>query len=190
MKQFVWAVLASDQQLVFNSADSVIIFDETVDPSYVTIVRSDMVEIAYDGKSVRLVVDALTLTSVNFKFQTGGLIIFGDNSVGAQLDQGPNLIIGSDGADQLFGLDGNDTLYGGAGHDRLYGGPGDDLLDGGDDDDVIVGEAGADNMSGGAGNDDMAGGDDKDTLLGARASTFFRAARATTSLMAARAMIV
>ena len=166
MKLYNWADLSSNQQLVFNSADSVIIFDESVDSSYVTINRSEMVEIAYDGKSVQLVVDALTLTSANFNFQNGGLIIFGDNLVGAELDQGPNLIIGSDGPDQLFGLDGNDTLYGGAGHDRLYGGPGDDLLDGGDDDDVLVGEAGADNMSGGAGNDDMAGGDDKDTLLG------------------------
>ena len=166
MKRYLWTDLSNSQPFLFNSADSVIVFDETVDAANVMLSRTELVEISYDGKNVQLDVDVATLTSGNFYFQNGGLIIFGDNSVASASDQGPNVIIGSDGADQLFGLDGNDTLSGGTGYDRLLGGAGDDSIDGGDDDDILDGDAGNDILSAGAGNDELYGGDDNDTLLG------------------------
>lgn len=80
--------------------------------------------------------------------------------------QGRDIIDGGAGDDILIGNGGNDSLTGDGGNDTLYGGDGDDVLDGGDGDDTLYGGAGADQLYGGAGNDLLSGGDGNDVLMG------------------------
>ena len=67
-------------------------------------------------------------------------------------DEADNLI-GGTGDDTLVGDDGNDTLEGDAGIDVIFGGKHDDLLSGGDDDDRINAQWGNDTLNGGEGDD-------------------------------------
>jgi len=99
----------------------------------------------------------------------------------------PNLIVGSEGADDgallsgsdgddaIYGLGGDDNLSGGLGNDQLYGGagddwlsatPGDDLLDGGEGNDVLISGIEHDRLLGGPGNDFLVAGDGRDRLDG------------------------
>lgn len=57
-----------------------------------------------------------------------------------------DLIVGTDGAEELEGLEGNDTLSGLGGNDTLLGGLGDDLLLGGEGADFIDGGEGDDTV--------------------------------------------
>ena len=73
-----------------------------------------------------------------------------------------NIIIGTDGRDQIFGRDLNDTIKGLRGDDLLLGEAGDDRVEGGVGDDVINGGPGNDTTNAGKGNDTIIGdrGDD------------------------------
>lgn len=82
-----------------------------------------------------------------------------DLIIGSQLadeiggGNGDDILLGNDGNDILFGFNGNDTLDGGSGDDYLSGGEGVDILFGGEGNDTLVGGPGADLLEGGAGND-------------------------------------
>ncbi|MEM6384568.1 MAG: fasciclin domain-containing protein [Pseudomonadota bacterium] len=100
--------------------------------------------------------------------------------------EGPDLVVGGDGADEallLEGIDlfsgggGNDIANGGASADLLFGGAGNDFLIGGGDfdwlsggegSDTLQGDVGEDLLEGGAGNDRLFGGDQADLLIGGR----------------------
>jgi Ca2+-binding RTX toxin-like protein len=78
---------------------------------------------------------------------------------------GPDLLIGGNGADVLCGLGGKDVLLGGRGADHLIGGDGNDLLSGGPGADLLEGGGGNDLLVGGAGTDTLHGGAGKDLCV-------------------------
>lgn len=69
---------------------------------------------------------------------------------------GPDVITGSDAADQLNGFRGQDTIYGRGGNDKV---------DGSEDDDRLYGEAGNDTVYGSGHNDFLDGGPGSDSLI-------------------------
>jgi Ca2+-binding RTX toxin-like protein len=71
---------------------------------------------------------------------------------------GPTFFDGTNGDDVIVGSDGDDNIDAGPGDDFVCGGPGDDSLDGGDGGDVVIGGPGDDGPSGGPGNDTLVGG--------------------------------
>ena len=87
---------------------------------------------------------------------------------------GPDVIVGSEGLDQIFAFGGDDTIcgLGGAdliqgvgGEDRIFGGSGNDFLTGGDDDDLVVGGRGNDRLRGDLGTDVCKGGKGRDEVF-------------------------
>jgi CSLREA domain-containing protein len=90
---------------------------------------------------------------------------------------GANVIVGTDGDDQLSGTGGDDVICGGGGNDTINGGAGDDVITGNAGNDSIVGalgadtlygRKGADSLAGRRGPDEISGGRGDDTLLGLR----------------------
>jgi Ca2+-binding RTX toxin-like protein len=86
--------------------------------------------------------------SVAFSVRVGGN--GPDTLVG---DDGADILLGGNGPDQLSGAGGNDLLCGGTGPDTLSGGAGDDTLDGATGPDRLTGGLGADRFLGGTGKD-------------------------------------
>ena len=90
------------------------------------------------------------------------------------LTTGPDIWVGTSGADTVDALDGDDTLTAFSGNDTLSGFSGADTFFGGEGDDRIIGGEGGDYAEGGGGNDTILGGDvnfsddpnGADTLLG------------------------
>ncbi|MDZ4134249.1 MAG: calcium-binding protein, partial [Paracoccaceae bacterium] len=87
----------------------------------------------------------------------------------------PEIMTGTEAAEELslgrfggslFGLAGDDTLYGGAGDDFIDGGAGNDLIFGIAGVNQLFGGTGSDTITGGNGGDLIAGGPDNDRLLG------------------------
>jgi Ca2+-binding RTX toxin-like protein len=64
---------------------------------------------------------------------------------------GDDQIDGFDGDDLISGGSGRDTIRGGAGDDQILSGAGDDIVDSGPGDDLIVGGPGVDTCAGGTG---------------------------------------
>lgn len=79
---------------------------------------------------------------------------------------GDDIIIGTDGDDEIDGGNGNDRIFGNGGNDKINGGNGDDRLIGGDGDDELRGGNGRDTLLGGEGNDKLKGENGNDTLTG------------------------
>ena len=95
---------------------------------------------------------------------------------------GPDILRGTTGDDNLVGLGGNDRIFGGLrGNDNLLGGPGKDLVIGGTADyrrgggdrtvvggpgnDLLAGGRGSDNVVGDAGNDYLSDGPSSDSSV-------------------------
>lgn len=98
----------------------------------------------------------------------------GDDDVIVGTD-GPDEIWAGGGADTICGLSGDDKIYGDAAPDRILGGGGNDLLHGNDGRDEIYGDSGNDVirgdgsddlLEGGTGNDFIEGNYDNDKLYG------------------------
>ncbi|VXC50457.1 DUF4214 domain-containing protein [Massilia sp. 9I] len=85
--------------------------------------------------------------------QTGSVANVSPTKVIATGTSGPDVIHGSNLADQLSGGEGDDKLYGYAGDDTLDGGFGNDLLDGGDGNDALTDDYGTNTLHGGEGDD-------------------------------------
>lgn len=105
---------------------------------------------------------------------------------GAQVEEGPDVVWGTDdadflqgtfrdetfagngGADRIRSYDGNDTIDGGGGDDNIDGGRGDDLIDAGEGDNLVRGGEGNDIVRVGTGADAVytGGGDDVVVALG------------------------
>ncbi|MBN1942132.1 MAG: hypothetical protein JW849_02455 [Phycisphaerae bacterium] len=79
---------------------------------------------------------------------------------------GDDLIFGLGGNDCIFAAEGNDVVYGGYGVDYIDGGLGNDEIYGEEDDDFIEGGAGDDVIDGGLGDDEMEGEEGDDTIYG------------------------
>lgn len=73
----------------------------------------------------------------------------------------------------IEGGDGPDLLKGTRGHDDIQGRPGDDTIPGGAGDDVLRGGRGRDSLDGGPGADWISGGRDDDILRGGRGADVF-----------------
>jgi len=80
--------------------------------------------------------------------------------------EGIEIVIGTNGDDQVRGSSVSNTIQGGAGDDTIYGIDGINVLQGGTDDDSIYGGVGVDTIEGGDGNDILQGGANDDTILG------------------------
>jgi Ca2+-binding RTX toxin-like protein len=83
-------------------------------------------------------------------------------------DQVPqvNLLLGTEGDDDLFGTEDVDRIGGGAGDDWIFAAGGDDELRGGQGDDTLSGETGEDALFGRDGDDLLLGGAQSDGLVG------------------------
>ena len=79
---------------------------------------------------------------------------------------GSDNLTGTEGADSIEGFDGRDTIVGADANDTLLGGNDRDLLKGGVGNDSLIGEQGKDTLNGGEGNDILLGGDRQDSLIG------------------------
>ena len=79
---------------------------------------------------------------------------------------GPDQIDGRGGRDVICGFDGNDQISGGAGNDTIVGQDGMDVLKGNGGRDRMAGGIGQDQLRGGGGRDGLTGGPDDDTLIG------------------------
>ncbi|WP_146038726.1 PA14 domain-containing protein [Paracoccus sp. SY] len=80
--------------------------------------------------------------------------------------QGSDEIDGGNGDDLIFGKAGADTLLGGNGVDTINGGAGSDLIFGGNGNDYLVGGAGTNILNGGNGDDVLVAGQGGDQLIG------------------------
>jgi streptogramin lyase len=98
-----------------------------------------------------------------------------DYALGSRPTNGPDVVLGSPGADTINALGGDDvvcsaggddTVTGGLGNDKLYLGGGSDLAYGNDGHDQIYGNVGGDVAYGGAGNDTIKSEGANDLLLG------------------------
>lgn len=79
---------------------------------------------------------------------------------------GDDYIQGLNGNDDIDGKDGNDCLIGGKGKDDIHGGHGDDYIEGNEGKDKLSGSNGNDTIFGGPGDDKIMGQNDDDTLHG------------------------
>lgn len=93
--------------------------------------------------------------------------------------QGNDDLDAGGGADCMYGFGGHDTLQGGQGRDEIYGGDGNDKLYGETsfialtgDGDLLVGGPGDDLLDGGPGRDDLFGDEGNDTLDGGAGDDF------------------
>ena len=106
----------------------------------------------------------------------GGEIIVGtqgpDDLTGTN---GDDLICGLGGRDSLRGLDGDDRLYGGGGNDDIRGTAGNDSMFGGNGLDVMRGGSGNDLAKGQGLDDTIRGFTGRDRLIGGRANDTLRA---------------
>jgi Ca2+-binding RTX toxin-like protein len=94
--------------------------------------------------------------------------IFGDQCNNARairaLDDGNDVLNGSEGIDSLFGSGGDDTLNGDEGDDSLSGDDGDDTLNGDEGNDALTGGTGDDKLNGDTGKNSYVGGDGDDKI--------------------------
>jgi hypothetical protein len=133
-----------------------------------------------DGRdTARFALDGPTQISLDGVANDGALLFMSDVRADVEVLRGgafDDVLIGTDGtqeldggpgADRLDGGDGADTLLGGDGADTLLGGAGADALHGGDGADALTGDGGADVLDGGDGADTLTGGADADVLRGA-----------------------
>lgn len=79
---------------------------------------------------------------------------------------GPDVILGTTGADVIYGRGGNDRICAGLGADEVHGNAGRDRIDGGDGNDWLFGDGGNDKILGGSGDDTLSGWDGEDLLIG------------------------
>jgi len=115
-------------------------------------------------------------TNVTLEVNDGVDIIYGtngDDSIWATLGQ--DIIYAGDGDDTIYALSGNDmvlagggadTVFAGEGNDTVYGSIGNDIIWGGTGDDFLNGEGGDDQINGGEGDDWIVGGADIDAISG------------------------
>jgi Ca2+-binding RTX toxin-like protein len=89
-----------------------------------------------------------------------------DLALGEDPTSGPDVIRGTNGADDIAALGGDDVVCGRNGADDISLGNGNDIGDGGSKADVITGGDGADKVFGGNGNDLLRGSDGNDHLNG------------------------
>ncbi len=79
---------------------------------------------------------------------------------------GDDIVLGSEGADNIDGGNGSDFLFGGGGDDTITGGDGNDTVQAGTGVDTVNGGMGDDYITAGLGNDTIEGGDGSDYLYG------------------------
>ena len=78
---------------------------------------------------------------------------------------GHDVLMGTNGADQMYGYAGDDIISGLRGNDLMYGGSGEDALWGSYGDDNLYGRTGADDLHGMGGNDYLSANDGKRDLV-------------------------
>jgi len=118
-----------------------------------------------------------TLTLLSIFAIAAILLMPGGTAYGAKINGTANddVLIGTNGPDNINAKGGNDivdggsgadTIRGAGGQDSIDGGPGNDSIQGGAGDDNIIGEDGDDDLDGGAGNDEIFAGTGNDIADG------------------------
>lgn len=106
--------------------------------------------------------------------QAAGLICNGqevtvDLAAGDQPTDGDDVILGTNGPDDINAGSGNDTICGQDGDDTIDAGDGQDVVFGGEGRDIVNAGDGRDVINGGPGSDTINGGQGRDVLFGGRA---------------------
>ncbi|MEM7096029.1 MAG: cytochrome c peroxidase [Actinomycetota bacterium] len=78
----------------------------------------------------------------------------------------PDVIAGTNAADQIYGNGGADVVCSLGGNDLVWSGTGDDVIRGGEGDDLLLGEIGDDTIDGGPGQNSLHGHAGDDLLIG------------------------
>ncbi|MEM7620208.1 MAG: calcium-binding protein [Pseudomonadota bacterium] len=163
---------------------------DIADLSHINMDQTTIDSIAYDAKSFTVEDGTILFTFKNREhnlYASNGdkeLGAIGFEAVRLNIENGAkvisamgdlNVIVGTDGQDNLegtisddliFGLGGDDEIKGNDGDDQLYGGSGDDTVDGEDGDDVLIGGEGVDTLIGGFGNDTILASFDDEAIYG------------------------
>ena len=126
--------------------------------------RAKDIDFSKDGDNlvitVRSTLSTITLLNHFASSQVAMNLIFKD---GYNIDLS-NIILGTDGDDNLIGTSGDDTIMSLNGNDTISGRAGDDYLNGGDGNDVIYGEEGNDRIDGSYKDDYLDGGVGDDVI--------------------------
>lgn len=104
----------------------------------------------------------------------GEVIVGTDGDDELEGTSGDDVICGLDGDDNIKGKGGHDTIHGDAGDDEIRGGAGNDSIYGGPGDDEIYGHSGHDDIFGGGGADLIFGNKGNDTIKGHSANDMLR----------------
>jgi Ca2+-binding RTX toxin-like protein len=125
-------------------------------------------EVEYDVVARRCFGRAVTVDRNLRQLPTNGPDVIlgtpGDEEINGR--QGDDVVCGGGGQDLLIGAEGADVLLGGADRDFLYGSDGTDRLEGGPGRDQLYGGRGNDHLSGAVADDHLEGGDGNDLLIG------------------------
>lgn len=100
------------------------------------------------------------------RFADGEALRIGDIASFVVGTDGPDVVLGTYGADFLYGGAGDDEIRGLAGNDFANGGAGDDFVSGDGDQDWVMGGSGDDRVFGGGGHDTVSGDDGDDRISG------------------------
>ncbi|HEX2825293.1 MAG TPA: FG-GAP-like repeat-containing protein [Burkholderiales bacterium] len=134
---YAWSALADGQSLPFDPSTDRIVFDDASISAADVSLRGALLQLTHQDKTVTFESDLRTVTTTNVAFTDGSVLLVGDNTTGAALDDAANTLVGGSGNDQLYGAGGDDALSGGNGDDMLVGGAGGDSLDGGAGSDTV-----------------------------------------------------
>ena len=146
MTVYNWSAITNNQQIAFNPSSDRFTFDDaSITPPYIGLYWSGTanVTLSYSGKSVVLLTDVKTLTTSNVTFASNGLLVIGDNAVGATADDTANTLTGSALDDRFYGLGGADVINAGDGNDYISIGYssasiGNDTINGGNGFDILA----------------------------------------------------
>lgn len=109
-------------------------------------------------------IEAVSFASHTFTLDLTNVIIGTDGNDNIEGTENNDIVLALAGDDIVVGAGGDDFLDGGPGKDVLFGNDGNDLLHGSSEDDLLNGGVGADLINDGTGSDMLIGGEGSDTF--------------------------
>ena len=109
-------------------------------------------------------IEAVSFASHTFTLDLTNVIIGTDGNDNITGTENDDIVLALAGDDVVVGAGGDDFLDGGPGKDILFGNDGNDLLHGSSEDDLLNGGVGNDLINDGTGSDMLIGGDGRDTF--------------------------
>ncbi|SDG43841.1 Ca2+-binding protein, RTX toxin-related [Onishia taeanensis] len=128
----------------YQADTDVIAFGEGIAPSEIALSRSgDDLILTRNGSDDRIQVDGYFQNDGNGRYAVE-TVRFADGTEWSVADVKAQMLIPTDGADDLMGYASDDDIRGGGGDDTIRGGEGDDTLRGDEGNDTLYGEKGSD----------------------------------------------